>query len=113
MGATVVWWPKVRSHIIAFVHELIPRMVTMDMFDREVKARLTWIAEGRAEFYIRGCFGPSSKRYFQFDFFEAWLWHVLYDNLFSWDCKDKWREGPWAGFGSILYNMQGWSPCVA
>jgi hypothetical protein len=103
-----------RRAILGFVHKAMPGVVTREMFGREAEARLSWIAQDKIEFYIeRCCYRSSEGSPFVGPFFEAWIWNVLYDNLFSRDCRDKWRPGPWANFGAILYDMQGRFSCLA
>lgn len=33
--------------------------------------------------------------------FRGWIFHLLYENLFSLDCHEKWSSPDWAMFGEL------------
>ncbi|TPX17586.1 uncharacterized protein E0L32_012120 [Thyridium curvatum] len=38
---------------------------------------------------------------------EAWIWHILWDRLFSPECDDKWHGEQWAAYGKICSYLRG------
>lgn len=73
-----------------------------DKIDNNIE---TWLLTWAPDFKEYIASRKSSENACQ-DFCYVWIWHILFENLFSNDCLDKWKDGAWADFGSLLRNLQ-------
>lgn len=85
-----------------FIAQCLPEDLSWEDLDTETQNRLKeWAPE--AEQYVADlttCGGLSQL-------LLAWVWRILFYNLFSADCDDKWAGEAWAGFGKMLQGLQG------
>jgi hypothetical protein len=92
-------WEQLQTCIRDASFVLCPREMSLEMYDRHDAARLSWVVKDRA--WLRLTTSNTLP------FCMAWIWHLLYDHLFSRDCRDKWRKGPWSDFGALIQSLQG------
>lgn len=98
-----VLWPSLRRAIRAFNESALPQVASWDPVDEDTKQLLVAFAPN-AKHYIDYCSknGLNSQA-----IYEAWIWRILYDHLFSRNSVEKWRPGPWTSFGQMHRAMKG------
>lgn len=94
-------WPHLRRLVTWFCEAAFPRHVPLDRLEKGDK---DWIASWAPNYeeYARK-YNGGEKIY---TLYEACVWRVLHEELFSDRCVRKWRVGPWADFGSVLRHLQ-------
>lgn len=101
-------WSILKTTVDDFVRYLLPRPFHRAMFGPAEKAQLSsFVRQAKVKPYINILCHEIVEWGAREYILQAWVWRVLYDNLFSLDCSDKWRDGPWAAFGIQLQDMKG------
>lgn len=101
---TEALWPSLKKSIREFASSAF-HVISWDLMDAGMQEQfLSWAP--RVHDYIQfvsqpGLVGLSSH------LFEAWIWHILCEDLFLPGCVDKWKPGPWAAFGTIHRSNRG------
>jgi hypothetical protein len=94
-------WRQLRSDVRAFVTNCFAPSCSWESLDETTRAKLTALTPKAAMFAESKAFRCARS------LFEAWIWRILYDNLFSPDCVDKWLGEEWASFGRIQRALRG------
>ncbi|VUC26384.1 unnamed protein product [Clonostachys rosea] len=92
-------WDDLSHNIQIFVRYVFPPKCMWHLVDDSVKTQLLAISPRAAEF----CEDPESRGCWWL--FGAWIWRILYDNLFSLACTDKWAGADWAAFGCLVKSL--------
>ncbi|KEY69007.1 hypothetical protein S7711_10689 [Stachybotrys chartarum IBT 7711] len=93
-------WGNLQVAVAQFVAQAFPRMCRWHLIGETTRARLLAITPQAPYFVEEGVFGGAEV------FFTAWIWRILYDDLFSPDCSSKWAGESWVAFG-ILHRTIG------
>lgn len=95
-----VQWPQLRSRVAGFCTDTFPRYLPLDRIKSGDKAWMESWAPHYEE-YVRKYNGDKRIS----TFYEACVWRILCEELFSNHCAGKWRKGAWADFGSVLRHL--------
>lgn len=72
----------------------------------QTRDRITrWVSEPTAKAYVEEGFHDLLM--------EAWVWRILFDNLLSPDCIDKWSSQPWVDYDKARRGFQGKAASIA
>jgi hypothetical protein len=93
------YFPHLGDHITNLVGATFPWKCNWQKLDSAVKAKLLAICP-KAHVYVE-----KRKHREARELFPALIWRVLYDNLFSPQCSDKWAGEAWASFGVIYRSL--------
>ena len=93
-------WGSLEFEIGKFVTHCLPARISWDSLSSDTQDKIkVW--------------APKAKEYIEDEMFgcarliEAWVWRILYDNLLSPDCADKWCGEHWADYGKLRRTLQG------
>ncbi|VUC28500.1 unnamed protein product [Clonostachys rosea] len=88
-------WSELRCDITLLVKEWMPeRYLWEDLSEESRKEISSWASNAKG--YIE-----NDQKKYSSALFEAWIFHLLYENLFSLDCHEKWSSPDWAMFGQL------------
>ncbi|CAH0020921.1 unnamed protein product [Clonostachys rhizophaga] len=88
-------WVSLRCNISYLVKEWMPeRYLWEDLSEESQKEIGSWACN--AKVHIE----HDEKEHLN-ALFEGWIFHLLYENLFSRDCHDKWSSPDWTMFGQL------------
>ncbi|KAH6989704.1 hypothetical protein BKA56DRAFT_728128 [Ilyonectria sp. MPI-CAGE-AT-0026] len=92
----------VDGDVLTFTRECLPLDLSWEDLDTETQNRLKeWAPD--AEQYVADLSTTGGL----LQLLSAWVWRILFYNLFSADCDDKWAGEAWAAFGKMLRGFQG------
>lgn len=72
-----------------------------DSLSSEIKSELRQLTS-KAELYLGNTLFDVANHLYQ-----AWIYQLLFDNLFSADCADKWAGKEWIAFGNLDKILRG------
>ncbi|KAK7432513.1 hypothetical protein QQZ08_001078 [Neonectria magnoliae] len=96
-------WHALSDDVSDFAYSILPEDASWDSLDADTKGRVSKWAGNKGKQYIEGRGGTGEPM----TLFEAWVWHILYDNLLSPACTDKWRGESWAAYGKLRLELRG------
>ncbi|CAG9981860.1 unnamed protein product [Clonostachys byssicola] len=88
-------WDDLATQVQFFVKLIFPPKCSWNLVGDDIKAQLLAISPRAADL----CEDPEYKGCWLI--FEAWIWRILYENLFSLKCRDKWSSSEWTTFGCL------------
>lgn len=94
-------WDDLAAQIQIFVKLVFPPKCIWSLVEDDIKAQLLAISPRAADF----CEDPEYKGCWLL--FGAWIWRILYENLFSLNCRDKWSGSDWTTFGCLRESLGG------
>ncbi|VUC28187.1 unnamed protein product [Clonostachys rosea] len=92
-------WDQLNTRMHSFICLVRPRKCMWHLLDDRTKDKLT-------------SFCPIAARIIEDDkkgchhLMLAWIWRIVYDNLLSPDCTDKWSNEEWAHLGSFQQSLR-------
>lgn len=89
------YWGTLEDWIMRVANIAFPVKCRWQQLDNATKAKLTAICPKAAIFVEKKQWSNARE------LFEAFIWRILYDNLFSPQCSDKWAGETWASFGRV------------
>ncbi|CAG9953671.1 unnamed protein product [Clonostachys rosea f. rosea IK726] len=92
-------WDDLATQIQFFVKLVFPPRCIWSLVEDDIKAQLLAISPRAADF----CEDPEYKGCWLL--FGAWIWRILYENLFSLNCRDKWSGSDWTTFGCLRESL--------
>jgi hypothetical protein len=100
----VVVFPELHESILGLIFNSLANTVSFDTVD-VVSISHAMKVSPRAHLLTEDPINARSER-----FFTAWLWRILYDNLFNLESDDKWLPGVWRGYGALRRGLKGMCP---
>ncbi|CAH0058733.1 unnamed protein product [Clonostachys solani] len=94
-------WFDLRASIAKFAHDNFPPSYLWKDLSKENQAEIEVWASHAQEWM------ESSERLRSNLFFEAWIFRLLYDHLFSPECQDKWSCEMWKSYGQLQCSLGG------
>ncbi|CAG9972582.1 unnamed protein product [Clonostachys byssicola] len=92
-------WDDLRTHMNTFVSAAGPGKCMWHLVDDVTKEKLLSFCPTAPRIIEDGGGGCSHLML-------AWVWRILYDNLLSPDCTDKWSTEGWAHLGSFQQSLR-------
>ncbi|CAH0050926.1 unnamed protein product [Clonostachys solani] len=92
-------WCKLSTYVSNFISATGPIKCMWHLLDDKTKGRLISFCPISPKIIEDGKKGCSHLML-------AWVWRILYDNLLSPDCTDKWSSEEWAHLGSFQQSLQ-------
>lgn len=88
----LTWWLDLDAKVTNFTRAAFPHGCGWQLLDKSTQAKLTAVCPNAARFL--------EDRMFQGAWIlsNAWIWRILYENLFSPTCSGKWSGEEWASF---------------
>ncbi|CAH0040454.1 unnamed protein product [Clonostachys solani] len=88
-------WGDLRRDITQLVREWMPeRYLWEDLSQESQKEISSWASNAKEHIENDKTSHPTAL-------FEGWIFHLLYENLFSLECHEKWSSPDWAAFGQL------------
>ncbi|KPM41277.1 hypothetical protein AK830_g5314 [Neonectria ditissima] len=105
-GASIdhtTWGPFI-CDVVRFVDHCLPRRASWNSLGIEIQGKIQRWAGNKGERYIEDerASGVGAET-----LCDAWVWRLLYDNLFSPNCTDKWFGEHWVAYGKLRLALRG------
>ena len=97
-------WDASQTEVNRFLFYCLPHSARWDSLDEESQTKIkAWAPKAERFISVPSIGGGMAL-------FEGWVWRILYDNLLSQDCDDKWNGEHWAAFGKTNRSLRGTYP---
>jgi hypothetical protein len=95
------FWEGLRALVLGFVHKTFPPAYSWDRLPGVYQDEISEWATNAPNYF------NSSNKDLVEDIFIAWIFHILYEHVFSGADPDKWNGELWQSFGKIQASARG------